>query len=363
MRRLILTVMLFVSLSTPSFGQFLNHVSIRLTNAQLAGHVNDFTSNHGDDRRLYSPILGRKRDLYVYTPPGYDPRRSYPVIIYLHMAFVDEHYFLGTHALKKLDRMILRGEMPPVVVACADGFYNGENQINGVHSLYVNGRGGRFEDHLVHEVYPFLMQNYSIRPEREAHAILGLSGGGFGGLSIGIRHRHLFGVIATLGSPVNIRYDDLREKGPRENFHPSTYRWKEVYDPEQVYGVFYFGLRQTRAKRYIEPLFGNGPEISSIIRALNPADLLFTTNLQPGELALYCHFPGRDNWNFDAQAMSFAWLASSRGVHVELATMPLETHSLRYFENGQVDAYRWFANHLLPPSGPYILAPEPIQSR
>ena len=45
----------------------------------------------------------------------------------------------------------------------------------------------------------------------------------------------------------------------------------------------------------------------------NPADLLLSTGLQPGELAMYVNYPGRDNYNFDAQDKSFAWLAAQRG--------------------------------------------------
>ncbi|QDV34554.1 alpha/beta hydrolase [Tautonia plasticadhaerens] len=340
-----------------SHAQFRDLVNIDWVNHRLSGHVDDYTQNHSADRRLHSPILGRPRDLYVYTPPGYDPRRSYPVILWLHMGYVDEHVFLGSPALVRLDRMILRGEMPPVVVACPDGLYSGENRTGEPHSLFVNGRGGRFEDHLVGEVLPFVTRHYSIRPERQAHAILGLSGGGFGGMSIAIRRRDLFGAVATLASPVNIRYDDARPKGPREDFSPASYRWKEYYDPEEVYAVFYFGLRRSRARKYIEPVFGSGPEVTEIIRALNPADLLFTTDLEPGELAMFCHFGGRDNWNFDAQALSFAWLAASRGVHVELATAPLQSHSIHYFRDNQDEAYRYLGRHLLPPTGPWILAP------
>jgi hypothetical protein len=225
-----------------------------------------------------------------------------------------------------------------------------------VHSLFVNGRGGRFEDHLVGEVLPFLIARYGVRPEREAHGILGLSGGGFGGMSIGIRRRDLFGAVATLASPVNVRYDDVRPKGPREDFNPATYRWKERYDPDEVYAVFYFGLQKSRAGKYVEPVFGDGPEVDDILRALNPADLLFTSGLRPGELAMFCHFGGRDNWNFDAQAMSFAWLAASRGIRVELATAPLAAHGIHYFKDNQDEAYLFLGRHLLPPTGPWVVS-------
>jgi len=352
-----LSALILLGAAGSASAQFKNFVSIDLVNWRLAGHVDDYTHNHGEDHRLFSPILGRQRDLYVYTPPGYDPRRAYPVVLLLHMAFVDEHVFVGTPPLFQLDRAIRRGAIPPMIVACPDGFYRGENLTDAVHSLYVNGRGGRFADHLAYEVLPFLQTHYAVRPEPKAHAIFGLSGGGLGGLSLAMKRPDLFGVAATLSSPVNIRYDDIRPKGSRENFSPATYRWKQEYDPEEVFGVFYFGLRKTRARRYIEPVFGGGPDVRDRLIAINPADLLFTSGLRPGQLDIYCHYAGRDNWNFDAHALSFAWLAASQGFHVTLENAPLKKHSLHYFNMHQIDAYRWLGRTLLPPTGPWVVAP------
>ena len=145
-----------------------NLVNLDHLNRKLHGRVVDFTKNHGVDRRIESPILGRPRDLYVYLPPGYDPSIAYPMILFLHGADVDEHDFLDPDDLKALDFMMTRGEIPPAVIAAPDGTYEGENRISSIHSLWVNGLGGRFEDHIVAEVVPFVMRNYSIRPERQA---------------------------------------------------------------------------------------------------------------------------------------------------------------------------------------------------
>ncbi len=53
-------------------------------NRQIHGRIVDFTHNHGADRRIWSPALQQKRDLYVYLPPGFDPCRQYPLLLWLH---------------------------------------------------------------------------------------------------------------------------------------------------------------------------------------------------------------------------------------------------------------------------------------
>ena len=167
MRRFVAALFLLAWTATPAPAQVFNWVNIDHLNGKLCGRVIDHTQNHGADRRICSPILGRPRDLYVYLPPNYDPSIAYPLIVFLHGAHIDEHAFLDPGVLKELDRMISHGEIPPAIIAAPDGTYAGENWINSTHSMWVNGLGGRFEDHVVGEIVPFLMRTYSIRPERE----------------------------------------------------------------------------------------------------------------------------------------------------------------------------------------------------
>jgi len=47
-------------------------------NRTLRGQVLDYTANHGRDHRIWSAALGQRRDLYVYLPPGFNPRLRYP---------------------------------------------------------------------------------------------------------------------------------------------------------------------------------------------------------------------------------------------------------------------------------------------
>ena len=339
-----LTIFVLLVLAMPARGQYLGCVNLDRVDRRLAGQVVDYTNNHGADRRIFSPILGMPRDLYVYLPPGYDPRNAYPLVVYLHMAYVDEHYFVGSHFLTDLDDLILRGECPPVVVASPDGTYGGRNRFNERHSLYVNGLGGRVEDHLLQEVMPFLTANYAIRPERDAHALLGTSAGGYGAMSLAIRHRDTIGAVATLAAPLNLRYSNVDENY-FEDFNPATYRWRTCYDSNEVVGVFYWGFQRIRAGKRIGPVFGDGDQVVEQIVNTNPADLLYTTDLRPGELAIYAGYAGRDEWNIDAQNESFAWLAAQKGIEMTLVKDPDATHNARYFRDNLPCALRWLGQH------------------
>ncbi len=349
MRRFIAAFLLLATFVVPARAQLCEFVRPDHLNRKLCGRIIDHTHNHGADRRIYSPILGRPRDLYVYLPPGYDSSATYPIILFLHGADVDEHDFLDPVDLLALDRMMSRGEIPPAVIAAPDGTYEGKNIITSTHSLWVNGLGGRFEDHLALEVMPFLMRTYSIRPERQAHALLGVSAGGFGAMGLALKHRDIFGVVATLAGPLNMLYDS-GASGYGDNFDPSTYRERTEYDPDMIIARFYFGLLRRRVKTFLKPVYGTGPDVIARVSRDNPADLLSSTDLRSGELAIYISYPGRDNYNFDAQNESFAWLAGRRGVAVDVTRVPKGHHDLPYIEAAEPDAYLWIGRHILPPT-------------
>ncbi len=348
--RLVIAVLIGQVTASPARAQILASNNVDRANGRLSGTVVDYTLKHGSDRRIFSPILGMRRDLYVYLPPGYDPHRAYPLIIFFHMANDDERYFAHSTFLKVLDGLISAGAFPPAVVAAPDGLFGQAGRFHRHHSMFINGPNGRFDDHIIQEVIPFLTAEFSIRPEREAHALLGVSAGGYGAVSMAIGHRDYFSTVATIGGALNLRYYNSDEVY-FENFDPATYRWKTRYEPDEVIGTFYNGLLQLRARRFMDPAFGGGA-IEPLLAETNPADRLFTYNVQPGELAIYANYGGRDNFNFDAQVESFAWLASTRGIAVTLDRDPNGTHSFRSLRAALQRTFLWIGQHLLPPTPP-----------
>ena len=170
-------------------------------------------------------------------------------------------------------------------------------------------------------------------------------------MGIALKHRDVFGVVATLAGPLNMRYYAC-PGGYRAPFDPATYGEREDYDPNEVIAKFYFGLLRRKVKTFLRPVYGDGPEVLQRVKLDNPADLIDSTGLGPGELAMYVNYGGRDNYNFDGQDQSFAWLAARRGVAVDLTEIPDGKHNLKYFEQAEIPAYRWIGGHVLPPAAP-----------
>ena len=145
-----------------------------------------------------------------------------------------------------------------------------------------------------------------------------------------------------------MRYDNCQGRYD-DDFDPATYRERTEYDPELIIARYYLRLVRRRAKAFFEPVYGTGPAVGGKVARDNPYDVLSTTDLRPGELAIYINYPSRDNYNFDAQDQSFAWLAARRGVAIDVAEFPGAEHNLGYIQRAEPPAFVWLGRHTRPP--------------
>jgi enterochelin esterase family protein len=126
--------------------------------------------------RFSSSIAGDEREFFVYTPAGYDPRRSrrYPVLFLLHGLGDDaERWFNGGAAPAILDNLIADGKAVPMVVVSTLGYGTSEGP-NAPSAAIVTG----YERILMTEVLPQVEKSYHVSTNREERAIAGLSMGG-----------------------------------------------------------------------------------------------------------------------------------------------------------------------------------------
>lgn len=134
----------------------------------------------------------------VYLPPGYDGRqRRYPSV-YVLSGFNGR----GTMQLndtpgdetppQRLDRLIASGAVQPMVVVMPDCL----TRLGG--SQYINSSAtGRYEDHLIGELVPFVDAKYRTVAHRNARAVAGKSSGGYGAVMLAMRHPQVFGLTAS----------------------------------------------------------------------------------------------------------------------------------------------------------------------
>ncbi len=316
------------------------HGELKRVNRRLHGQVLDFTHNHGADRRLWSPALCAKRDLYVYLPPDYNPARKYPLAIFLHGAGQDEQFFLKSLA-KEFDQAIVQGKLPPFIVAAPDGSMLGRPSFFNLASFFANTNAGRYEDYLMEDVWSFLMETFSIYPEREAHALIGASMGGGGAFTQAIKHKDKFKVAMGFMPALNLRWVDCHGRYETA-FDPDCWSWRSRLKPFEVIGRPK-GLVKVRFHNLAGPLVGHGPDAMDKLSQFNPIEVMDHYDLKPGELDLYVAYGGKDEFNIATQVESFLYRAKERGIEIGVDFDPKGRHDeksgLRLF----AAAIRWVA--------------------
>jgi S-formylglutathione hydrolase FrmB len=322
-------------------------------NRRLCGTVIDYTNNHGADRRIWSAALCERRDLYVYLPPGFEPDRQYPLLLWLHGFMQDEKSFL-TQLVEPLDHAMATGCLPPMIVAAPDGSLRGTANIFSAGSFFINSKAGNFEDYIIQDVFTFVQANYPLRPEREAHVLAGNSMGGFAAFNLGMKYQESFKVVIGIFPPLNLRWVDCHCRY-MSNFDPCCWGWRTQVDRGfEVVGRFY-GVVAIRLKRVIDPLFGRGPEALAAVSRENPIEMIDTYGLTEGVLDMYVAYGGRDEFNIDAQVESFLYRAGQRGLTVGVGYDPKGRHNNGTAMKLFPGVVRWLAPRIAPYS------PQPVE--
>jgi S-formylglutathione hydrolase FrmB len=291
----------------------------------IQGQILDFTHNHGSDRRLWSPALGQKRDLYVYLPPRFDPARKYPLGIFLHGATQDEQFFIPGLA-QRFDKAIVDGKMPPFIVAVPDGSLKGRPSFLRIASFFANTDAGRYEDFLMEDVWNFMMTSFPIRPERAAHALIGASMGGSAAFAQAIKHRDKIKIAIGFMPALNLRWVDCHDRY-WGRFDPCCWGWRSKLRPCEVIGRP-GELVKIRFRNLFCPLIGYGPDAMGKLSQFNPIEMMDQYDLQDGELDLYIGYGGMDEFNMAAQVDSFLYRARERGVTVGVGYDPQGRHDV-----------------------------------
>ncbi len=293
-------------------------------NRTLAGQVLDFTHNHGCDRRIYSPALGTRRDLYLYLPPGYDGRTAFPAMIWMHGIGQDEKDFLDL--VQVYDDGIRNGQMPPLVIVAPDGSIRGRASLIQNGSFYVNSEAGRFEDYIIRDVWAFVRRNFAVRPEREAHVLAGVSMGGFGAYNLGIKHRGEFGQIVGIMPPLDLRYVDCHGRY-FANYDPNCVAYRSELRPRETIGRFY-GVVRVQSRQLLGPLLGRrNPRAIDFIAAENPVEMLGRYDVKPDEFGMFVGYGTEDEFNIDAQVEHFVDVACRRGIRPTVVRVPGGRHN------------------------------------
>lgn len=148
-------------------------------------------------RHVYhSRVLDGERELYVYTPPGYDRTRAYPVLYLLGgSGEIASGWWLDGRAGFIADNRIADGTAVPMIIVMPN------NQV--VHRSDPQHTGRTFElfdKELRSEILPLVEAQYRTVADRHGRALAGLSMGGRHTQLIGFKALDLFASFGVLSA-------------------------------------------------------------------------------------------------------------------------------------------------------------------
>lgn len=197
-----------------ALGQSLVHVP---GSSNLSWELNNVPHGVLSQHFFKSKLIGDDRDIRVYTPPGYNPKRKAPYpVLYLFHGLTDETSAWVTAGRENIimDNLIAQGKAKPMIIINTLGY--------GAPEMFDPGTGQRtkeayqkneklFIEALLTEVVPMVEGLYNIGRTKKYRAVAGLSMGGAQALDAGLNHADMFDYMGSF-SPAVILLDPNWEK-------------------------------------------------------------------------------------------------------------------------------------------------------
>jgi enterochelin esterase family protein len=179
-----------------------------------------------------------QRELWVYLPPGYDPRRRYPALLALAgFTGTGASFFnrdpLAEDLRRRLDRLIESGACPPLVVVAPDCF----TRVGGCQYISSSATG-RYEEYLVDEILPFVERTYPVL----RWGVFGKSSGGYGAMVLAMRHPDRFLAVADHSGDANFELCYLAD------LTPALDAFREAGGPTAWLDAFWSDVNRHRGK-------------------------------------------------------------------------------------------------------------------
>lgn len=168
--------------------------------------------------RYNSKSYGSAVGYYVYTPPGYNAAKKYPVLYLLHGYSDNES---GWTAVGKanfiLDNLIAEGKAVPMVVVMPFGYSKPYLDTSSGDILdWIKIATPLFETYFFNEVVTEAEKNYNVSKDPSQRAIAGLSMGGCQSLYIGLKNPGKFAYVAGFSSAIKMDLHGALINNPAE---------------------------------------------------------------------------------------------------------------------------------------------------
>ena len=165
-----------------------------------------------ETKTIHSNILNTDREYSIFLPKSYevDAEKTYPILYLLHgMLDTNKGWYERGHVKDVMDQLVASGEACEMIIVTPNA---GGNIFDGIWNGYFNMPGWSYERFFYEELMPHVEKNYRVIADKAHRAIAGLSMGGGGATSYGLRYPHLYASVYAMSALMSI---------PEEGAYPS----------------------------------------------------------------------------------------------------------------------------------------------
>ena len=148
-------------------------------------------------RYVAKTLSNARREMYVYTPPGYEKGTGrYPVLYLIHGGGDTAVSWSAVgRANNILDNLLAEKKAVPMIVVMPSGWTPSGGQV-----MTADATKDPFNDELLKDIIPFVDANYRTMNAPDSRALSGLSMGGIQTLNIGLHNLGTFRYLAVMSS-------------------------------------------------------------------------------------------------------------------------------------------------------------------
>lgn len=248
---------------------------------------------HGDLITLTysSEALKSERQLYVWTPPGYNGQGKPLPVLYFYHGFGDT----GRSAIDQgriaqiMDNLLAEGKIVPMLVVVPDTETDAAGIVpetfvpNERRKVFYPRNAQAADRELMNDIIPLISKRFNVREDAEGRALAGLSQGGYQALVSGMNHLERFGWLATFSGVTTTTVPDAgvsaRLNDPQAINKQLRNFTVVVGEKDVVTGKDIAGLKQELEKRQIKFDYHEYPGLNHEMDVWRPAYAEFVQKL------------------------------------------------------------------------------------
>jgi enterochelin esterase family protein len=148
-------------------------------------------------RYVASTFNNAIREMYVYTPPGYEKgAENYPVLYLIHGGGeTAASWSTVGRANDILDNLIAEGKAVPMIIVMPSGWTPLGGQV-----MTSDATKDPFNDEMMKDIIPYMESHFRIKADPDDRALSGLSMGGIQTLNVGLHNLGAFRYLVVMSS-------------------------------------------------------------------------------------------------------------------------------------------------------------------